>query len=90
MGISAVSLVILSPLLFIIAVIIKITSPGPILYPWVVIGRDGKRFTGYKFRTMVVNADELKKEIWYYNERNGPTFKMKNDPRVTPHRPHLA
>jgi len=82
--ISACSLVILSPFLAILAVIIKLTSPGPVLYEWKVIGKDGRRFTGYKFRTMVVNADELKKELGQYNERGGPTFKMKNDPRVTP------
>lgn len=83
-GISAVSLMVLSPLLFVVAAVIKITSPGPVLYRWVVIGKDGKKFIGYKLRTMVVNADELKKELWQYNERNGPTFKMKDDPRVTP------
>ena len=82
--ISVCFLVILSPLFAILAVIVKLTSPGPILYRWNVIGEDGKRFTGHKFRTMVVNADELKKDLWRYNERNGPTFKMKYDPRVTP------
>ncbi len=83
-GISAMSLVILTPLLLAIGAVIKITSPGPVLYQWVVIGKGGKRFTGYKLRTMVVNADGLKKDLWQYNERNGPTFKLKNDPRVTP------
>jgi len=72
------------PLWLVIILAIKLTSPGPILYRWDVIGRNGVPFTGYKFRTMVVNADEFKRELWQYNERNGPTFKMKNDPRVTP------
>jgi lipopolysaccharide/colanic/teichoic acid biosynthesis glycosyltransferase len=67
-----------------IALIVRLSSPGPLFYNWHVVGRGGKRFTGYKFRTMVVNADELKKDLWQYNERHGPTFKMKNDPRVTP------
>lgn len=81
---SAGALILLSPILLVTALAIKLTSPGPILYRWDVIGRNGAPFTGYKFRTMVVNADELKKDLWQYSERNGPTFKMKNDPRVTP------
>ena len=81
---SAFALILLSPLLGLIALTVKLSSPGPLLYKWHVVGKNGKRFTGYKFRTMVVNADELKKELWQYNERNGPTFKMKPDPRVTP------
>jgi lipopolysaccharide/colanic/teichoic acid biosynthesis glycosyltransferase len=81
---SACALILLSPLLGLIVLIVKLSSPGPLFYKWHVVGRGGKRFTGYKFRTMVVNADELKKHLWQYNERNGPTFKLKNDPRVTP------
>lgn len=83
-GISAMSLVILSPLLLLNATVIKITSPGRVVYQWPVIGKDGKRFTGYKFRTMVFNADELKERLLDRNEMTGPVFKMKNDPRVTP------
>jgi len=82
--ISTSFLALLFPFLLGIAVAIKLTSRGPIFYEWNVVGKNGKRFTGYKFRTMVVNADKLKKELWQYNERNGPTFKMKKDPRVTP------
>lgn len=81
---SASALIMLSPLLGLIALAVKLSSPGPLFYHWHVVGRGGRRFTGYKFRTMVVNADELKKDLLPYNERNGPTFKMKNDPRVTP------
>ena len=77
-------LVLLSPFLLAIAAVVRLTSPGPVFYTWHVVGKNGIRFTGYKFRTMVVSADELKKDLWQYNERNGPTFKMKNDPRVTP------
>ena len=80
---SGSSLILLSPFLALIAIIIKLSSRGPLFYKWHVIGKGGKRFTGYKFRTMVVNADELKKELLKYNERKGPTFKMKNDPRIT-------
>ena len=81
---SACALVLLSPLLGLIALAVKLSSPGPLFYKWHVVGRGGKRFIGYKFRTMLINADELKNDLWQYNERSGPTFKMKNDPRVTP------
>lgn len=87
--ISAFSLLLLSPLFLAIAVAIKLTSSGPILYEWNVLGRNGKRFKGYKFRTMVTNADDLKKQLWDQNEMTGPVFKMTNDPRVTPVGPIL-
>jgi lipopolysaccharide/colanic/teichoic acid biosynthesis glycosyltransferase len=80
---SASALVLLSPLLCLIAVLVKRSSPGPCFYRWEVIGRRGRRFSGFKFRSMVVEADALKKELWRHNERRGPTFKMKDDPRVT-------
>lgn len=82
--ISATALILLWPLLGLIALIIKLWSPGPLFYEWHVVGRGGRRFTGYKLRTMVVNADQLKKDLWQYNERKGPTFKLENDPRLTP------
>jgi len=82
--ISGVLLILLSPLFLIIAVLIKVTSPGPLLYPWMVLGRNRKPFVGYKFRTMVPNADELKTELLQHNEMQGPVFKMRGDPRITP------
>ena len=82
--VTSLGLLILSPFLLIVGLLVKLTSPGPVFYAWNVIGRGGRPFRGYKFRTMVVNADELKKDLWRYNERNGPTFKLENDPRVTP------
>jgi len=75
---------ILSPVLLIVGLLVKLTSPGPVFYPWNVIGRDGRPFRGYKFRTMVQNADALKAELAHQNEMAGPVFKMKNDPRITP------
>lgn len=81
--ISAIALILLSPLLGLIALIAKLWSPGPLFYKWHVVGRNGKRFTGHKFRTMIVGADELKKELWHQNEMTGPVFKLKNDPRAT-------
>jgi len=85
MVISAAVLVLLSPLLLVIAVLVKLTSPhGPVFYPWKVLGRNGRPFVGYKFRTMVPNADALKKQLLAQNEMQGPVFKIRNDPRVTP------
>jgi lipopolysaccharide/colanic/teichoic acid biosynthesis glycosyltransferase len=81
---SVLALVILSPFFLFIGLLIKLTSPGPILYPWDVIGFGGRPFRGYKFRTMVQNADELKMQLIHQNEMSGPVFKMKDDPRVTP------
>jgi exopolysaccharide biosynthesis polyprenyl glycosylphosphotransferase len=84
-AVSAVALVALSPLLLLIAALVRLTSPGgPIFYPWNVLGTNLKPFRGYKFRTMVPNADALKSELHKKNEMRGPVFKMRNDPRVTP------
>ena len=82
--ISASLLVALSPLFCIIALAIRLTSRGPVLYPWHVVGQNGKKFVGCKFRTMVLNADELKGKLEELNEMRGPVFKIKDDPRVTP------
>jgi lipopolysaccharide/colanic/teichoic acid biosynthesis glycosyltransferase len=80
---AAVLLALLLPLLLVISVVVKATSRGPVFYRWRVVGRDGRYFTGYKFRTMVENADELKADLLSQNEMRGPAFKMKKDPRVT-------
>ncbi|PLS83405.1 MAG: sugar transferase [Chloroflexi bacterium] len=71
-------------LALLISVAIKLTSRGPILYTQTRIGRHGHPFEFLKFRTMVVNADELKAELLAQNDGSGPMFKMKHDPRVTP------
>jgi exopolysaccharide biosynthesis polyprenyl glycosylphosphotransferase len=83
--ISATLLVLLTPLLGLIALAIKLTTPSlPILYPWRVVGHNGVEFTGYKFTTMVRDADARKAELMHRNEMTGPVFKIKEDPRVTP------
>lgn len=83
--VAAILLIILSPLLLAIAVAIRLTSGSPILYEWRVVGQGGRPFVGYKFRTMVVNADQLKHTLMDRNEMNGgPVFKVKDDPRITP------
>jgi len=82
--VALVAFVVLLPLLLIVALLIKVWSPGPVLYPWRVVGRGGRPFTGYKFRTMVVGADDLKEELLEKNEMTGPVFKLTEDPRITP------
>jgi lipopolysaccharide/colanic/teichoic acid biosynthesis glycosyltransferase len=77
-------LIVFSPLVLIIGLLIKLSSPGPIFYHWNVVGRGGRFFRGYKFRTMVQNADAIKARLWQKNEMTGPVFKMKRDPRITP------
>jgi len=80
---SSIGLLILSPLFLIISIAIKLTSPGPIFYRWHVVGLNKKKFVSYKFRTMLPNADELKKKLMAQNEMNSVVFKMKDDPRIT-------
>lgn len=82
--VSAVLLLLLTPLFLVIALAIKLTSPGPVLYRWRVMGLDKEPFTSWKFRTMVPNADALKEQLMTQNEMSGPVFKMKDDPRITP------
>jgi len=81
---ALVCMVVASPLLLIIALSVKMTSSGPILYRWKVVGEDGRYFTGYKFRSMYKNADEIKVKLVSQNEMTGPVFKLTNDPRITP------
>jgi exopolysaccharide biosynthesis polyprenyl glycosylphosphotransferase len=82
--VAAILLVLLSPLLLLIAIAIKLTSPNlPIFYHWRVVGRNGVEFTGYKFTTMVSEADTLRSQLVEQNEMSGPVFKMREDPRVT-------
>ena len=83
--VSAALLVLLAPLFLIIAAAIKITTPHlPVFYAWHVIGFSGRPFTGYKFTTMAADADEQRQYLLDRNEMQGPVFKIKNDPRVTP------
>jgi lipopolysaccharide/colanic/teichoic acid biosynthesis glycosyltransferase len=80
---AAIGLVLLAPLLAVIALLVAIDSGRPILYAWNVVGRGGRYFTGYKFRTMVRNADALQGGLAGENQMSGPVFKMQADPRVT-------
>jgi exopolysaccharide biosynthesis polyprenyl glycosylphosphotransferase len=81
--VSASALVLLSPLLFMVAALVKLTSRGPVFFKQQRIGLHGRPFNMLKFRSMVVNADAMKDKLAALNEQRGPVFKMKNDPRVT-------
>lgn len=80
---SVIGLILLSPLLLVVSIIIKIDSPGPVLFKQNRVGDGGKIFMMYKFRSMCTDAeiqlDNLKKQ----NQKDGPVFKIFNDPRVT-------
>ena len=80
---SFTSLVILSPLLLVMAAMIKITSPGPVLFQQTRCGLGGRRFTLYKFRSMINNAEQMRAELHQLNELDGPVFKISDDPRIT-------
>jgi exopolysaccharide biosynthesis polyprenyl glycosylphosphotransferase len=82
---SAVLIVLFSPLLLIIAILIKLESKGPVFFVQERIGYHGRKFKIFKFRSMVQNAEELMKQwkLEHKNEHDGPVFKMKNDPRIT-------
>ena len=76
-------LLLLSPVIAIVACAVKFTSKGPVFFSQKRVGKKGQLFDMYKFRSMVVNAEELKEKLANQNEMSGPMFKMKDDPRVT-------
>lgn len=76
-------IVVLSPLMIIIAILIKSEDHGPVFYKQVRVGKNGKTFKMYKFRSMFVNADKMLNKLREQNDVEGPMFKMKNDPRIT-------
>jgi exopolysaccharide biosynthesis polyprenyl glycosylphosphotransferase len=82
--IASILLIVLSPLIFLIALIIRLTSEGPVFFVQERIGLNKRPFKMYKFRTMVMNAEALQANLESQNEAGGPTFKIKNDPRITP------
>lgn len=83
-GCSLVGLLLLSPVFVLIGLLIKLEDPrGTVFFYQTRVGKDGKPFRMYKFRSMVSNAEEKLKELMAQNEVQGAMFKMKNDPRVT-------
>jgi lipopolysaccharide/colanic/teichoic acid biosynthesis glycosyltransferase len=81
---AATALVLFSPLLFVLAVLVKLTSRGPVFYRSTRIGRGGRPFTFIKIRSMVRDADSNRHHVEHLNEADGPVFKIARDPRITP------
>jgi exopolysaccharide biosynthesis polyprenyl glycosylphosphotransferase len=82
--ISASSIILLSPVFLITAVLIKLTSRGPIFFAQKRVGLNKRLISVHKFRTMVADAEEKQAQLEHLNEASGPVFKIKNDPRITP------
>lgn len=80
---SLIGIIALSPVFLIVGIIIKLDSKGSAIFSQKRVGKGGKEFKMYKFRSMVVNAEELKEKLLHQNEMSGPMFKMKDDPRIT-------
>ncbi|WP_019629262.1 sugar transferase [Actinomadura atramentaria] len=80
---ALVGLALLSPVLLVIAVMVKLTSSGPVMFRQTRVGRDGREFTVLKFRTMVADAESRKQELLEANEHDGVLFKIRSDPRIT-------
>jgi lipopolysaccharide/colanic/teichoic acid biosynthesis glycosyltransferase len=81
--VSAALLAALGPLFLVVAVLIRLTSPGPVFFRQTRVGLNKRRFTIYKFRTMIANAEQLQDQLLSMNEMTGPVFKIKKDPRIT-------
>ena len=81
--VAGAALIVLAPVLALIAILVRLDSPGPALYVAPRAGRKGRPFRCYKFRTMVRDADALKDGLRERNQRQGPFFKITNDPRIT-------
>ncbi|HLH53819.1 MAG TPA: sugar transferase [Verrucomicrobiae bacterium] len=81
---AAALLIVLSVPLSVVALLVRLTSPGPVFFKQKRSGLNGRPFTLYKFRTMISNAEQLKHELAAMNEMSGPVFKLTNDPRITP------
>lgn len=84
MLVSSIALIVLSPFFLMTALVLKLTSKGPVFFKQKRCGLYGRNFTLYKFRTMIPDAEAKLHEIKAHNEMSGPAFKMENDPRITP------
>jgi exopolysaccharide biosynthesis polyprenyl glycosylphosphotransferase len=80
---ALVALVVLGPVLAAVAVVVKLSSPGPVLFSQVRYGRHRRRFRMYKFRTMVQDAEARQGQLEGMNDARGPVFKIRRDPRIT-------
>lgn len=80
---SSIGLIVLLPILLVVSILIKVETKGAVIFSQDRVGKNGEKFKMYKFRSMVANAEELKGKLMQQNERNGPMFKIRDDPRVT-------
>jgi len=82
--VALLALIIVSPVMILAAVLIKLTSPGPVFFTQKRIGQNKRKFTIYKFRSMAIDAEQKIQQLQHLNEVTGPVFKIKQDPRITP------
>lgn len=81
--ITLVGMIVILPVMALVALAIKLDTPGPVLFVQKRIGKNGQTFNAFKFRSMVVDAEDLRDDLTDFNEADGPLFKMKDDPRLT-------
>lgn len=82
--VALIGLLVFSPVMVVAAILVKFTSRGPIIFRQVRVGKGGRCFTCFKFRSMCADAEERRHSIRHLNELDGPVFKIKHDPRFTP------
>ncbi|WP_322815159.1 exopolysaccharide biosynthesis polyprenyl glycosylphosphotransferase [Chloroflexus sp.] len=81
--VAVIAIILTSPIMLMTALLIKLESPGPVIFKQMRVGKDGEHFYCYKFRSMYIDAEQRLRELQAKNEADGPVFKMKRDPRVT-------
>jgi exopolysaccharide biosynthesis polyprenyl glycosylphosphotransferase len=84
LAVSLVLLIVLAPVFLVIALLVRFSSGGPILFRQTRVGLNKRQFTIYKFRTMIADAEKVQHQLLALNEMTGPVFKINNDPRITP------
>ena len=81
--VSGIAIALCTPFWIVIPILIKRESPGPVFYIQERVGKNGRLFPMYKFRSMIDGADRMQEQVMYLNEMDGPVFKIRNDPRLT-------
>ena len=81
---GAMGLAVAAPVMLVVAIAIKLSDPGPVIFSQQRFGLNKRRFAMYKFRTMVIGAEALQADLETRNEATGPVFKIRDDPRITP------
>ena len=86
-GFALAAMLVAAPVMLVLALLVRLDSPGPIVYRRRVMGLNGRQFDAFKFRTMVTNGDELLEQYPELQQELAETHKLKDDPRVTMYRP---